>query len=221
MNKIESHSPKDALCQVWLKLAQWSWRRSFFNFLNVFSLFRNYLHLEDGRVLHLNKLESSLTKDALCRVWLKLAQWSRRRSFLILSMYFRYFVIISPWKIAGPYIWTKLKFIHPRMPCFKIGWIWLSGSGEEDFQLSSMYFCYFVIISPYKRAGPFIWTNLNSLDPRMLCAKFGWNWLSGSWEEVTDGRTETDRQTTDERRSEKFTWAFSSGELKIVCFYKH
>ena len=29
----------------------------------------------------------------------------------------------------------------------------------------------------------FIWTNLNPLHPRMLCAKFGWNWLGGSEEE--------------------------------------
>ena len=28
-----------------------------------------------------------------------------------------------------------------------------------------MYFHYFVIISPWKRAGPFIWTNLNPLNP--------------------------------------------------------
>ena len=44
-----------------------------------------------------------------------------------------------------------------------------------------MYYCYFVIISPWKR--PFIWTNLNSLHPRLLCAKFGWNWPCGSPEE--------------------------------------
>ena len=42
-----------------------------------------------------------------------------------------------------------------------------------------MYFHYFVIIFPWKRVGPFIWTNLNP----MLCAKFGWNWPSGSGEE--------------------------------------
>jgi hypothetical protein len=28
LNKIESLSPKDDLCHVWLKLAQWFWRRS-------------------------------------------------------------------------------------------------------------------------------------------------------------------------------------------------
>ena len=60
LNKLESPSPKDALCQVWLKLNQWFWRRSFFNFVNVFSLFRNYLPLEKGGALHLNKLESPL-----------------------------------------------------------------------------------------------------------------------------------------------------------------
>ena len=29
LNKLESPSPKDALCQDWLKLAQWFWRRIF------------------------------------------------------------------------------------------------------------------------------------------------------------------------------------------------
>jgi hypothetical protein len=28
LNKLESPTPKDDLCQVWLKLAQWFWRRS-------------------------------------------------------------------------------------------------------------------------------------------------------------------------------------------------
>ena len=28
----------------------------------------------------------------------------------------------------------------------------------------------------------FVWTNLNPLHSRMFCAKFGWNWLSGSGE---------------------------------------
>ena len=47
-----------------------------------------------------------------------------------------------------------------------------------------MYFHYFVIISPWKRAGSFIWTNFNPLHPRMLCAKFGWNWSSSSGEKI-------------------------------------
>ena len=36
-------------------------------------------------------------------------------------------------------------------------------------------YCYFIIIFPWKREGPLIWTNLNPLHPRMLCAWFGWN----------------------------------------------
>ena len=60
----------------------------------------------------------------------------------------------------------------------------------------------------------------------MLCAKFGWNWLNASGEEdeiveslqtdvPMDQRGRTYEQT-DERRSEKLTWAFSSGEQKSV-----
>ena len=80
LKKLESPSPKDALCQIWLKLAQWFWRR-FLNFVNVFSPFRNYLALEKGGAQHLNKLESPSSKDALCQVWLKLAQRFWRRNF--------------------------------------------------------------------------------------------------------------------------------------------
>ena len=54
----------------------------FFNFVNLFLLFLNYLPLEKGGALYLNKLDSSSPKDALCQVWLKLAQWFRRRRFL-------------------------------------------------------------------------------------------------------------------------------------------
>ena len=66
--------------------------------------------------------------------------------FLISSMYFRYFVITSPWKRAGSFIWTNLNSLNPRMHCTKFGWSWPSGSGEEDFLISSMHFRYFVII---------------------------------------------------------------------------
>ena len=52
------------------------------------------------------------------------------------------------------------------MLCVKFGWNWTSGSRVKDFLILSMYFRYFVIISLWKRAGPFIWTNLNPLHPR-------------------------------------------------------
>ena len=66
LNKLESPSPKDALCQVWLNLAQW-----IFEFCQCIFAFRNYLPLEKGVALHMNKLESPSPKDALCQVWLK------------------------------------------------------------------------------------------------------------------------------------------------------
>ena len=77
-----------------------------------------------------------------------------------------------------------------------------SGSGE-DFLISAIYFRYFLIIYYLKRAWSFIWTNLNPLNSRMLCAKFGWNWPSGSGEEdenVTslqmDGRTTSNQKSS-------------------------
>ena len=73
--QLESSSLKDALCQVWLKMPQWFWRRRLLKVFNVFFLLPNYLPFEKGVALPLNKRESPSPKDALCQVWLKLAQW--------------------------------------------------------------------------------------------------------------------------------------------------
>ena len=65
---------------VWLKLLEgFLEKKIFFNFVNVSSPFHNYLPLEKGEALHLNKLESLSLRDTLCQVWLKLAQWFWRR----------------------------------------------------------------------------------------------------------------------------------------------
>ena len=76
----------------------------------------------------------------------------------------------------------KLNHLYPWMICTKFAWNWPNGSGEKDFKFLTMYIPYFVIIFPWKRVGPFIWTNLNSLHPRKLCVKVGWNWPHGSGE---------------------------------------
>ena len=103
--------------------------------------------------------------------------------FKILLMYFHYFVIISHWKRAGPFIWTNLSLLHTRMHCAKFGQNLPSGYGEENFSNFVNVFLLFCNYLPLERAGPFICPNLSPLHPRMLCAKFGWNWSRGSWEE--------------------------------------
>jgi hypothetical protein len=58
LNKTEFLSPKDASYQVWLKLAQWFWRRRFLNDHTQFSHFCDYLPFEEDQALSLNKIES-------------------------------------------------------------------------------------------------------------------------------------------------------------------
>ena len=177
MKKLESPSPKDTLCQDWLKLDQWFWRRIFLNFANVFSLFRNYLPLEKGRALHLNKLESPLLKDALCQVWLKLAQWFWRRII--------FFLILSPLGKVN-LCCCKMKYLMFKM--LKR----LSPSPKD------------ALCQVWLKLAQWFWRR------RWKCEKF----RDRRTDRQADGQT--DRQTTDDRWSEKLTWAFSSGELKII-----
>ena len=114
MNKIKSHSPKDALCQVWLKLAQWFWRRRFFNFVNEFLLFRNYLPLKKDGALHLNKTESPSPKIALCQVWLKFAEWFWRRRFLNVVNVFSLFCNYLPLEKVGALHLNKIESPSPK-----------------------------------------------------------------------------------------------------------
>ena len=79
-----------------------SWEEDFFNFVNVFSLFCNYLPLGKGRALHWNKLESPSLKNVLCQVWLKLVQWFLRRFLKLHLAYEReYWNIISMLKLSS------------------------------------------------------------------------------------------------------------------------
>ena len=130
-------------------------------------------------------------------------------------MYFRYFIIISPWKKVGLFIWTNLSLHYPIKNTLCQVWLKLAKCFRRRrfFLISSMYFRNFIIISPWKRAGSNIWTNLNPLHSRMLCAKFGWNWTSGFWEEVENRKSlqtngQRDRQTREDRRSEKAHLSF-------------
>ena len=101
--------------------------------------------------LYLKKnLESPSHKDALCQVWSKLTHWFwTRRFFNFVNVFSRFCNNLLLEK--GGAIWRKLNPFHRRMHCAKFGRNWFSGSGEEDFLISSMYFHHFVIISPLKK----------------------------------------------------------------------
>ena len=107
-------------------------------------LFRNYLHMKMGVALHLNTRESFSLNAALCQVWINWPSGSAEEDFKIMSMYFMYFVNISPWKRAWPIIWTNLNPFHPKKHCTKFCWNWLGGSGEDFQKISSMSFRCFV-----------------------------------------------------------------------------
>ena len=108
-------------------------------------------------------------------------------------MYFCYFVIISPQKRAWPFNWRNLNPQHPKMLCAKFNYNWPCSSGREDFLISSKYFCYFKIISTW----------IGFWRKRSKCEKFY-----------------KDRWKTEDRWSEKLTWAFSSGELKTYMNFQ-
>jgi hypothetical protein len=68
LNNLEFPPPKDDLGQVWLKLAQWFWRRRFLYDPTPFLHFCDYLPFEEDLALYLNNLESPLPKDDLYQV---------------------------------------------------------------------------------------------------------------------------------------------------------
>ena len=98
-------------------------------------------------------------------------------------MYFHCSCIISPLRKVGSFICSNLNPLYPMMFYVKFGWNWPSGS-EEEFLFSSMYFCY-LSSSPFGigSGSLVLYLNLNPLYPRMLCAKFGWDWPSRSGED--------------------------------------
>ena len=76
LNKIESPLPKNAMCQLWLKVVAWFGSFSL-NFGNVFQLFRYYLRLE----------------KRVCSFFL-----TNFKGEDFIYMYFCYYDVISPWK---------------------------------------------------------------------------------------------------------------------------
>ena len=78
LKKHINESFKDARCQDWLKLTHSFWRRKLKFYQVTFTLWQLSL-FEKGLTLHLNKLEFPPHKDAIYQVWLKSAQWFWKR----------------------------------------------------------------------------------------------------------------------------------------------
>ena len=87
----------------------------------------------------------------LWQVWSKLAQWFWKSRFLDFVNILRYFIIISPWKKACPII-CKNWITFPKDDLCQV-WMKLAPSFWRRIFFSSTYFCYFVIICPWKRGG--------------------------------------------------------------------
>ena len=126
LKKHEFLSSKDALCQDWLKFAQWFLRRGFFN-LSMYV----YLPSEKGGALHLNKLESPSPMDALCQGWLKLALWFWKGRFFNFVNVFSQFRNYVPLEKGGALNLNNLNPLHPGMLCAKFGWIWIKRSNSK------------------------------------------------------------------------------------------
>ena len=108
----------------------------------------------------------------ICKNFIKFRQnWpssSAEEDFLILSMYFRYFVIISPWKIAGSFIWTNLNSLHSKKEGIHI----CSIDGLRPSPRGNNY-----------ETGKIHWRNLKRNSPESL-DQFEPNWrktLLGEW----------------------------------------
>ena len=109
-------------------------------------------------VQSINTFESPLLRISLVEIW--------RARFLNVCLAISLLSRLG--KGYGPVFEKKT-----NQKCFvpiKFGWNWPSGSGI----ISSMYFCYFFIIPPWEKVvtRSIILINLNSLNPRMFCAKF-------------------------------------------------
>ena len=170
MNKIEIPLPKNALCQVWLKLTQWFWSRRVFKVFNVFSLFPNYLPFEKCVALHLQKLESPFPGSNLCQVWLELAHWFWRSRLLKVVTLLLLFSNYLPFGKGVVLHLDKLESPSPKdalcQDWLKLAqWFW-----RRRFLKVVNLFLLFPIISPLGRAWPFNWTDLNPLYPGdILC----------------------------------------------------
>ena len=157
-NNIPSPSPKTALYQVWLKMAQWFWRIRFLNLNKWRSALSLVSSLRKGRGPSFEQTWIPSTLGCSVPSLVEISQVLLEKKIAL----FRYHILFG----KGGALHLNLR--HPMILCAKFAWNWPCVSGEDflySFSLSS-----FVIISPCKCVWSFDWRNLISLYTRMLCA---------------------------------------------------
>ena len=94
----------------------------------------------------------------------------------------------------------------------KFSWNWSSGSGEDVFSNFINVYSLYRYYPPMENGTVLrLRTLIFPLHKDVLCHV----WLDENVKSLQKGRR-TDRQTTDNRRSENLTWAFRSGELIMI-----
>ena len=130
LNKLEWSLPNADFCYLWIKLAQWVWRR-YKNFVihvcYFFFIISPWKRV--GSFIETNYLQPRMPCVKFGWNWPS----GYGDDFQISSMNFRYFFIKSPRKGKGMALHLdNLNPLHPQMPCFKLGWNWYIGSGEDE-----------------------------------------------------------------------------------------
>jgi hypothetical protein len=146
-------------------LAHWFWRRRFLKIFSVFLLFRYYLPLEKGYPLPLNIFESPSSKDNLCHVWLKLAQWFWRR-FLNDPTPFLHFFDYLPFEEDLTLYLNKLEYPLPKDNFYQV-WFNLACLfwRRRFFKIFSV-FLLFRYYLPLERGYPLPLNKLESPSPK-------------------------------------------------------
>ena len=209
MTKFEFPFPGDALWHIKLKSAQ-CFSRHFvpLTVVGVFSLFCFCLSFEKDRATYLSihVVKSYSPNNALCQVWLKLGQkfcirkltmYSRRSENSQLTWTKKgkkhYFIqntlpleLGSLWhhsgcKLVGSLPRSSLWQLPPLHPAIlqKIKIIFQLHK-ESCYYIHQCIFAIFLKSSPLGKGHCLSFEKF--LVPRILCAKFGWNWLSGHLE---------------------------------------
>ena len=126
--------PPRMLCAKfgWNWPSTWFSRRRFFNFVNVFSLFCNYLPLKKVRGSSFKQTWIPFNQGCIVPSLVKIdchVVLEKKILKFCQCTYFRYFLIISPWKRAGNlFVKTWIPFIGgcivPSLIEVLVQWFW-------------------------------------------------------------------------------------------------